>query len=204
MLRKGILIVIEGLDGAGKTTIARWLVDLFNNIGYNALYTYEPTDSLFVKALKSYSEFRSAELDALVYAADRLIHLRSKVLPALEEGKIVVMDRYYFSSIAYQGAQGAPIEWVFELNKYARNPDLAIYIDVEPEIGLMRLSRKEGLSRFPEYEKLELLRRVREIYLELVNRGLLILVDGSKELDTVKSNVLEIIHSAFPFLRSLN
>ncbi len=203
-MRKGILIVIEGLDGAGKTTIAKWLVDLFNNAGYNALYTYEPTDSLFVKALKSYNDFRSAELDALVYAADRLVHLRSKVLPALEEGTIVVMDRYYFSSVAYQGAQGAPIEWVFELNKYARKPDLAIYIDVKPEVGLMRLSKKESLSRFPEYEKIELLRKVREIYLELVNRGLLVLVDGSRELDTVKSKVLEIIYSAFPFLRGLN
>lgn len=202
-MRKGILIAIEGLDGAGKTTIAKWLVNLFNNAGYKALYTYEPTDSLFVRALKSYSEFRSAELDALTYAADRLVHLKSKVLPALDKGIIVVMDRYYFSSIAYQGAQGASIEWVFELNKYARKPDLAIYIDVEPEIGLKRLSRKEVLSRFPEYEKLDLLRRVREIYLELVNQGLMVLVDGSKELDIVKSEVLEVIRSAFSFLRGL-
>ena len=203
-MKKGILIVIEGLDGAGKTTIAKWLVDLFNKRGYSALYTYEPTDSLFVKALKSYAEYRSAELDALTYAADRLVHLKSKVLPALEEGKIVVMDRYYFSSIAYQGAQGAPIEWVIELNKYARRPDLAIYIDVEPEIGLKRLSGKTSSSRFPEYEKLELLRRVREIYMVLVNRGWLILIDGSRDLDSVKNEVLKVITSAFPFLRDLN
>ncbi len=201
---KGVLIVIEGIDGAGKTTIAKWLVELLNRRGYEAIYTYEPTDSLLVQALKSYSEYRSAELDALVYAADRLVHLRSKVLPALDSGKVVVMDRYYFSSIAYQGAQGAPIEWVIELNKYALKPDLAIYIDIDPEIGLKRLSGEKGSRRFPEYENLDLLRRVREIYLELVRKGHLVLVDGSRDLDSVKRDVLNVIKLSLPLFRDLS
>jgi len=203
-LGKGVLIVIEGIDGAGKTTIAKWLVELLNRRGYEAIYTYEPTDSLLVQALKSYSEYRSAELDALVYAADRLVHLRSKVLPALDSGKVVVMDRYYFSSIAYQGAQGAPIEWVIELNKYALKPDLAIYIDIDPEIGLKRLSGEKGSRRFPEYENLDLLRRVREIYLELVRKGHLVLVDGSRDLDSVKRDVLNVIKLSLPLFRDLS
>ncbi len=192
-MKKAPLIVIEGIDGAGKTTIAKWLVDWFNSRGYRAIYTYEPTDSQLVDALKR-SSYRSAVLDALVYAADRILHLYNKILPALENGVVVVMDRYYYSSVAYQGAQGADIEWVFTINRYALKPDLAIYIDVDPETGLSRL-KSLGSRRFPEYEEVSLLKRVREIYLMLVERGELILVDGRRSIDEVKNSVLEIVLS---------
>ena len=188
---RGSLIVIEGIDGAGKTTISRMLVNILNKRGYRAIYTYEPYDTKFVEALKSYNEYRSAELDALAYASDRLIHLKTVVLPAMEKGIVVVMDRYYFSSMAYQGAQGAPVNWVREVNRFAIKPDLAIYIDVDPVIGLTRISG--GERRFAEYEKLDLLKRVRKIYLDLVKAGLLHLVDGMKSVDEVFRSVLSII-----------
>ncbi len=198
MAKKGLMIVIEGLDGAGKTTIAKWLVEYFKSNGYKALYTYEPNESLFVDALKKHGDVRSAELDALAYAADRLVHVRKVILPAIEDGYIVVVDRYYYSSIAYQGAQGAPIEWVMEVNKYAVKPDLAIYIDVDPETGLERLARESGRKpRFPEYEKINLLKKVRKIYLSLVEKGELIFIDGSRDLESVKQDVLNTILSRF-------
>mgnify|MGYP000680995775 CR=1 FL=1 len=192
MRKRGFLIAIEGIDGSGKTTICKWLVKLFNDHGYEAIYTFEPTNSKFVEALKNYEDIRSAELDALVYAADRLVHLKKLVIPALSRGAIIVMDRYYYSSIAYQGAMGAPIEWVIEINRYAIRPDLAIYIDVEPEIGLARIRGKKS-KRFPEYEKLELLRKVRDIYLKLVEMGWLKMVDGRRDIELVKNDVLRLI-----------
>ncbi len=198
MRRKGVLVVLEGIDGAGKTTVARWLIDRFRENGLKALYTYEPWESLFVKALRSeYNGVRDAVLDALVYAADRIIHLRKEVLPALEEGYVVVMDRYYYSSMAYQGAMGVSREWVKEINRYAIEPDIAIYIDVDPEIGISRLTG--GGRRFPEYEKLELLRRVRSIYLEMVREGLLRMVDGNRGIGDVEKDVACLLSRLFPF-----
>lgn len=193
-MKRGYFIVIEGLDGAGKTTISKWLVRVFEKNKRRAIYTYEPNDTKFVDALKSYKEFRSPELDALAYAADRLVHLRRTVVPALLNGIDVIMDRYYYSSIAYQGASGVPIEWVVEVNRYAIKPDLSIYIDVEPEIGLLRVRKGKSGSRFPEYEKLDLLKKVREIYMEMVNRGWLEYVNGNYSIEQVKGEVLSIIN----------
>jgi len=192
---RSFLIVIEGIDGAGKTTISKWLVEVFRKNGREAIYTYEPYDTTFVDALKSCKDIRSPELETLAYAADRLVHLRRVVIPALTRGIDVIMDRYYFSSIAYQGASGVPVEWVIEVNRYVIKPDLSIYIDVEPEKGLIRVRKsKPGGSRFPEYEKLDLLKKVRRIYLEMVDRGWLEYVNGNNALEEVKGEVLSIIN----------
>lgn len=192
----GFFIVLEGLDGAGKTSIAYRLIDEFRSMGYEAIYTYEPYDSEYVKALKSkYGSFRDAYLDALTYAADRLIHYRGVIKPVLEKGGIVVCDRYYYSSVAYQSAQGAEPEWVLTINKYAPDPDVAIYLDVEPEIGLRR---RRGLgTRFPEYEKLDFLIKVREYYLWMVERGLLRFVDANRVFEDVYRDVYGYVMGVF-------
>ena len=197
---KGLFIVLEGIDGAGKTTIAYKLVEYFRSRGYNTIYTYEPYTSLYVEVLKkNYNEFRDAYLDALTYAADRLIHLKTVIIPHLKKRGVVICDRYFYSSVAYQAAQGAPIDWIIEVNKYMLKPDLAIYLDVDPETGLQR--RKRFKSRFPEYESLEFLRRVREVYIELVNKGFLVLVDARRDIDTVYHSVLQIIKDRINWIR---
>ncbi len=190
MSRRGAIVAIEGLDGAGKTTIAKWLVEQLNGMGVKAEYTYEPTDSRFVEALKSYSSIRTPQLDALIYAADRLVHLYRVVIPLIDQGYVVVMDRYFYSSVAYQGAMGIPISWIMEVNKYAIPPDLAIYIDVDPEVGLDRVRSKNAARRFEEYESLKLLREARRIYLKLVEEGLLVYVNGMRPLEEVEAEVL--------------
>lgn len=189
---RGFFIVLEGIDGAGKTSIAHRLSSFLVEKGFDVHYTYEPYDTLYVKALKSdYNMYRDAYLDALTYAADRLVHVRSDILPYLNKGYVVICDRYYYSSAAYQSAQGAPIEWVLEINRYAPKPDLAIYLDVNPEIGI---KRREGLNtRFPEYEKLDFLYRVREKYLWLVEKGYMVLVDANKEFNEVYRDVERIV-----------
>jgi len=192
MASNGLFIVLEGIDGAGKTTIANMLLRYLNGKRYNTIYTYEPYDSLYVEILKTkYNELRDAYLDALTYAADRVIHLKTVIKPYLEKNYIVICDRYFYSSVAYQSAQGAPLDWILEINKFALKPDIAIYLDVDPEIGLRR--RRKLKSRFPEYEVLDFLVKVRNAYLELVNRGMLTLIDARREVNTVFKEVIEIV-----------
>ncbi|ADV64999.1 dTMP kinase [Desulfurococcus mucosus] len=189
---KGYFIVLEGLDGAGKTTVAHRLVEELESRGFPAIYTYEPTDSEIVKAVKSiYSDLRDAYIDALAFALDRLIHVKSLVKPFIEKGVTVVSDRYFYSSVAYQSASGAPFDWILEVNKYALKPDVAIYLDVDPEEGLSR--KTTSTSRFPEYEKKEFLHRVREAYVRMVEIGLLTRVDASRPLGEVYAEVWSIV-----------
>jgi len=189
---RGFFIVLEGIDGSGKTAISHMLVDHLRRKGYEALYTYEPYDTQYVYVLKThYDSIRDAFLDALTYAADRLVHLKTVIIPHLKSGGIVVCDRYFYSSVAYQAAQGAPLDWVLEVNKFMLKPDIAIYLDVDPATGLKR--KRGAVSRFPEYESINFLERVREAYLELVRRGLLVFVDARRDLMSVFEEVLSIV-----------
>ncbi len=189
---RGLFIVLEGIDGAGKTSIAKKLLNDLEANGYNVVYTYEPYDTYYVEALKKhYNDYRDAYLDALTYAADRLIHVKTVIEPYLMKKYIVICDRYYYSSVAYQAAQGAPYEWVLEINRFALKPDIAIYLDVSPEIGLRR--RSGLLSRFPEYEALDFLERVRAIYHRLVEDGYLIEINANRSFEEVYSNVYSTI-----------
>ncbi|WP_440059920.1 dTMP kinase [Thermogladius sp. 4427co] len=189
---RGLFIVLEGLDGSGKTSIARMIIENLSRAGIRAVYTYEPYDSLIVRAIKGeYAKYRDAYVDALAYALDRLIHWKTTIEPALREGAVVVCDRYFYSSVAYQTASGAPYEWVLEVNRYAPRPDIAVYLDVDPRLGL---DRKKGLeSRFPEYERLDFLYEVRKVYMRMVREGLLQLVDSNRGLHEVFNDVWRII-----------
>ncbi|MCY0868622.1 MAG: dTMP kinase [Desulfurococcus sp.] len=194
MLNKGYFIVLEGVDGAGKTSIALRLVSELNRMGFKAAYTYEPTDSEIVKVIKSrYNNLRDPYIDALTFALDRLLHIKEKIKPLLEEHAIVVSDRYFYSSVAYQSASGAPFEWILEVNKYALKPDLAVYLDVDPQEGLSR--KASASSRFPEYEEVEFLRRVREAYLRMVGMGLLLSINASRPLEHVYEDVWRAVYS---------
>jgi len=189
---RGVFIVLEGIDGSGKTTIANMILRELSEMGYKTLYTYEPTDSEIVNIMRTrFGDCRDPYIDALTFALDRLLHIKLKILPALEQGYIVVCDRYYYSSVAYQSALGAPIEWVLEVNKWTLKPDIAVYLDVDPLIALKR--KEKTLSRFSEFEKLEIQYKVREVYLNLVNKGLLILVDASRNISEVYSDVRRLI-----------
>jgi len=200
-LERGFFIVVEGIDGAGKTVISQKLVEFLRSRGYEAVYTYEPFDSHYVFALKNYYSFlRDAYLDALTYAADRIVHLKTVILPHLARGSIVVCDRYYYSSVAYQTAQGAPMEWVLEVNKIMVEPDIAVYLDVDPVTALAR--KRGSTSRFPEYENETFLESVRRVYLELVNRGMLVMIDARRELEEVFNEVLSIVLSKLGFPRN--
>jgi dTMP kinase len=181
--KRGAFIVIEGLDGSGKTTQAKLLVGKLKN-GYNAVYTTEPSRGkigAFIRQRCLYEQRRlDSATEALLFAADRIEHIQTEVIPALNEGKLVVSDRYVYSSLAYQGSLGLNLNWIEDINKHALKPDLAVFLDVNPEVVMQRLNRKKSVM-----ETLETQRKVREVYLKFVEKGELVRIDGDESVAQV-------------------
>ena len=169
-----LFIALEGGEGAGKSTQAKLLGDWLRSAGHQVVVTHEPGATVVGRQLRGLLLDRatgslSARGEALLYAADRAEHVSTVISPALEDGAIVVTDRYVDSSIAYQGAgRELPIEDVARLSRWATcglRPDLTVVLDLPPEIGLRRAGQS-GLDRL-ESETFEFHERVRERYLEL-------------------------------------
>jgi dTMP kinase len=199
--KKGAFICIEGLDGCGKTTQAKLLVKRLQK-SHNAFYTAEPSRGqigAFIRKSCLYGEKRlSSAVEALLFAADRLEHVENEVLPALRQGRLVVSDRYVYSSLAYQGAAGLSLEWIEKINEHSLRPDFAIFIDVDPKIVMQRLKSKKSVM-----ENLETQQRVRQIYLTYVEKGKLVRIDGNKPKKEVAEDlsaaVLKFLKTIEPF-----
>ena len=127
-------------------------------------------------------------VEAVLFAVDRVEHLEKDVKPALRKGKVVVSDRCVYSSLAYQGAAGLDLEWIEEINRFALPPDLALYIDVPPEVVVKRIRRKKSVM-----ERLETQRRVKQVYMKFVDNGKLIPIDGDRKKSEVEQNILNVI-----------
>jgi dTMP kinase len=190
--KKGFFICVEGLDRCGKTTQSKLLVRKLKKLGYDAVYTAEPSQGKIGRFITKYClhcrKRISAIAEALLFAADRSEHVENQIMPALNEGKIVVSDRYVHSSLAYQGATGLDLNWIERINEHAIRPDLAIFIDIKPEIVLQKLKPRKSVM-----EKLETQRRVREVYMKFVKRGDLIEIDGNKTIKKVGEDVLKVV-----------
>ncbi|MCD6312844.1 MAG: dTMP kinase [Thaumarchaeota archaeon] len=191
-MSSGLLIALEGVDGAGKTTVAKKIVRWLRKRGLKARYTCEPTGGPYGKLLRrlAFEKGVDPRIEALLFAADRLYHLRNIVEPLLSEGFIVVSDRYLHSSLAYQSVATGDQRWVEEVNKFARKPDLGIFLDVVPAEGLKRLKGRRRRTRFEDEIFLE---RVRGKYLEYVRLGELVRVEAEKPLNDVFSEVAMIV-----------
>jgi len=192
MGKRGFFICVEGLDGCGKTTQAKLLVVRLREKGYDAIYTAEPSRGkigMFIKEYCLHGRKRvSSVVEALLFAADRFEHVEEEVVPALNEGKLVVSDRYVYSSLAYQGAAGLDLKWVEKINEHAISPNLAVLIDVVPETVIQRLKPKKSVM-----ENLETQRKVREVYMKFVEKKELIKIDGSNSKQEVADDILTVV-----------
>lgn len=175
MKEKGKFIVFEGIDGSGKSTQICMLSSYLAEKGISCYETREPTDSPFGAMVHSCMTGRvqtDERAIAALFAADRLDHIYNEIngiRKKLDEGFSVLCDRYYLSSFAYNGGL-VPTEWVISLNAQAREalrPDLTVFLDVSPEVGMSRVEQRGDRER---YEKLEFQRRLRENYFELIRR----------------------------------
>lgn len=149
---KGLFIVMEGLDGSGKSTQTQLLFKYLKQKCKEVIFTFEPTDGPVGKLLKeNYLRQKNMPLvDAFLFSADRDEHVKEVILPALDQGKIVICDRYKYSTLAYQQTQGLNLSWLIELNKHFPKPDLMIFVDVLPETCMERMendpAKKENLT----------------------------------------------------------
>jgi dTMP kinase len=198
----GRLIVLEGLDGAGTTTQARRLVA---HLGARAHLTREPSDGPVGKLIRQMLTGGHAIDDAaiaqstfgLLFAADRLDHLQREVEPAIAAGKLVVSDRWYHSSLAYQGT-GADRDWITTLNSRARRPELTIFLQVRPEVAAARRALAKRTEEL--FEAIEMQRAVDAGYKatisELSAAGERIeIIDGEATEDQVFAAILSLVQS---------
>ena len=191
MSKTGAFICIEGLDGCGKTTQAKIIAKKLSK-SYNAIYTAEPSRGkigTYIRKSYLYSEKRlSSVLEALLFAADRIEHIETEVLPALNQGKLVISDRYVYSSLAYQGAAGLSLDWIEKVNEHALQPDFAVFIDVDPKTVMHRLKPKKSVM-----ENLETQQKVREIYLKFVEKGNLTRINGDQSKNEVAKELYAVV-----------
>ncbi len=185
-----MLVVMEGIDGSGKTTQAKMLNGALARRGYKTVLLYEPTDSIYGNAIRQKlksGNYTPEELYGL-FLRDRSLNSK-KIKMFLEEGYIVILDRYYISTIAYQGAQGISIERIINDHKNMPQPNLVFILDIKPEAALARLETKDT------FEVLEFLNTVREIYLRIpsilnIPCCDVYIIDASKSPDEIHAEIL--------------
>ena len=186
MAGKGVFIVFEGIDGSGKSTHIRKLAKELRSIGHVVIETAEPSKDEIGSFIRRYARRNDGrlpvEVEALLFAADRRMHLKNVVEPALKKGHIVISDRYLHSTLAYQGALGLELDWIRELNRFAIKPDLTLLLDILPEISLPRMKRKKTV-----FEETDYLSKVRDIYLQFVEQDEMVKIDA----DRAKKDIFE-------------
>ena len=189
---KGLLIVFEGIDGTGKTTQIRLLAEKLTDRGYQVITTYEPTNGQYGQRIRELFTKRhhvSVEEELELFIADRREHVNELIAPSLAQGKIVLTDRYYFSTAAYQGAAGQDPKRIIELNEaFAPLPDLVLLLVVPTKVGVHRIEtlRKESLNDFEKESSLE---RVAAVFEELEG-DFIKRLDGTLSVEEVHQKIM--------------
>ena len=204
-MSKGFLVSLEGPEGAGKTSVLEAIIPILEDRGIEVLSTREPGGVLIGEKIRqvildpSHTEM-DPKTELLLYIASRRQHLVEKVLPALAAGKLVIMDRFIDSSVAYQGfGRGLDKEAIDWLNEFATDglkPDLTLYFDIEVEEGLARIAANSDreINRL-DMEGLDLHRKVRQGYLSLWEKEAdrIVKIDASLPLDQVIANTQQLL-----------
>lgn len=202
---KGIFITFEGPEGAGKTTVIAELYNRLKDEGRNVILTREPggiriAEKIREIILDNNHQEMDAKTEALLYAAARRQHLTEKVMPALREGAIVLCDRFVDSSLAYQGhGRGLGIDEVLSINEFSIGdtmPDLTIFFDIDPEVGLARIMRNDEREQNRlDKESIDFHHKVYQGYQEIIRRypNRIVKTDASLSKVEVTENVWKII-----------
>jgi dTMP kinase len=188
-LPHGVLLAFEGIDGSGKSTQARLFADWAEARGLEVVRTREPTNGPWGRKIREarFTARMSPEDELAAFLADRKEHVETLIKPALARGALVIIDRYYYSTVAYQGARGLDPQALLATNRaFAPKPDLVLLVDVDPKQSLERIhARGEGQDLF---ENLEALTKVRAIFRSLVEPHVA-LIDGARAPEVVFEDV---------------
>jgi dTMP kinase len=191
---KGKFIVFEGIDGAGLTTQAELLEKHLKNKKYEVVLTKEPTNNLIggiIRAALKKEWITSNRTLQLLFSADRAHHLEKEIIPALENGKIVISDRYFISTIAY-GMIELEKEWLKVLNSKFLLPDIIFIIDIPVEVSIERIKASRfGFELFEERKKLE---KIRNNFLELSKEYKnCFVINGNRSIEEVHKEIVKIV-----------
>ncbi len=195
---KGYFITLEGPEGSGKSTQAGLLVDELSKLGYRVVFSREPGGTAMGEAIREILLNKANRItpmaELLLYAAARAQNMVDTIVPALQEGKVVICDRFMDSSVAYQGfARGLGADLVARVNDMVLNgikPNLTILLDIDPEIGLGRV-KSGGLDRL-EQEDISFHRKVRQGYLQLSEQeDRFVVFDGRDKKASLHRKILQ-------------
>lgn len=193
MTKKSYFIVIDGIDGAGTTTHSSLLTGFLEGRGVFIHLTQEPSNSEIGVLLRKFLKDKEIppSTDALLFAADRSLHYHNEIKRKLDEGFIVISDRYIESSIVYQSVQSddISIDWVKKINKFAAEPDLTIILDINPKISLARKTQ-ENLEKFEDTTFLD---KVRELYLQRAKQKGYYVVNSDDIIEIVQEKIQKIV-----------
>lgn len=201
---EGLFITFEGIEGSGKTTQIQLLAKNFELKGIPFITTREPGGTKISEAIRTlllnpkFSEMQP-ETELLLYCASRAQHTAELILPSLAEGKIVICDRYFDSTYAYQGAARELNEEVIDIltqfSTYGRNPDLTFLLDLPAEVGLSRINNR-NLDRL-EQETLSFHQKVRQQYLAIASKYSFryIVINGEKQAEEIHRQILSTLQT---------
>lgn len=186
-----MFIVIEGIDGTGKSTQAKRLAEHFTAMGKTVTLSREPTDGPWGTLLRNSAESGrlSPEEELETFLKDRKQHITETIAPAVAAGHVVILDRYYFSTMAYQGARGFdPVKIRKDNEAFAPVPDLLLILDLDVDTALYRIGARGDTAN--EFEQRATLDRCRQIFLSLKDEPFARLIDANCSVDEVTDNIL--------------
>lgn len=190
-MKRGALIVFEGLDGCGKSTQLSLAAEEMRTKGLEPVVTREPTDGPWgrkIRAMAASGEAVSPETELEWFFKDRREHVHNVVKPALESGQTVLSDRSYISTVAYQGARGLdPKKILADSEAEFERPDLVLLFEVSPRDGLARVEARGGLSE-PVFENLEFQEKVAAVFADLQVSGL-VRIDAARGIEAIAQDV---------------
>jgi dTMP kinase len=198
-MSRGLFIVIEGIDGTGKSTQSKRLTEWFRSRGREVVLSREPTDGPWGKKLRESATTGrlSAEEELEFFLNDRREHVEMSIKPALAEGKVVILDRYYFSTMAYQGARGFdPAEIRRRNEAFAPQPDLLLILELSVESAHGRIGARGDTAN--EFEQRDTLSRCSEIFLSLRDEPFACVIDAEPSLNEVTADILSVVTAKFP------
>jgi dTMP kinase len=186
-------ICFEGIDGCGGTTQSSFLGRFLTKEGFKVHITQEPSGGKIGQLLREFLKNNKIHpsTDALLFAADRSHHYFNEIKKKIDQGYIVISDRFIESSIVYQSAQSQAIsiEWIKQINKFVKMPDITILLDIPPIISL---HRKKG-ELLEKFENIEFLEKVRSLYLERANEENYYIINSNQSLEKVQEKIQTII-----------
>jgi dTMP kinase len=194
---KGKFLVIEGIDGCGKGTQIKFLARWLRAKGLKVCLTDEPSGlkKLIKIFVSEQTRLNDPVLDALLFTADRAFHINTEIVPALKRSDVVISDRYYHSTFAYQSTQGLDIKWLKEINRFALRPDLTIIFDVPADVAVSRILKDGRRKSFDKFEKLAFLKKLRSSYLKLPKRlkEKIVIISANRQPQEIFADVKAVI-----------